>query len=105
MPAEDSVLVERLRAAGAIPIGKTNVPEFGMGSHSYNRVYGTTLNPYDTDQERGRVERWRRRRARGRAAADRRWQRSRRLAAQSGQLQQHRGAASDRGLDPDGARR
>ncbi len=53
MPAEDSVLVERLRAAGAIPIGKTNVPEFGMGSHSYNRVYGTTLNPYDTTKSAG----------------------------------------------------
>src|SRR5262245_30778312 len=35
MPAEDSVLVERLRKAGAIPIGKTNTPEFGMGSHTY----------------------------------------------------------------------
>src|SRR5437762_4103804 len=48
MPVEDTVLVERIRQAGAIPIGKTNVPEFGMGSHTYNRVYGTTLNPYDT---------------------------------------------------------
>lgn len=44
--AEDSVLVQRMRGAGLIPIGKTNVPEFGMGSHSYNRVYGTTLNPH-----------------------------------------------------------
>jgi amidase len=50
---EDSVLVERLRAAGAIPIGKTNIPEFGMGSHSYNRVYGTTLNPYDPTKSAG----------------------------------------------------
>ena len=47
MPNEDSVLVERLREAGAIPIGKTNTPEFGMGSHTYNKVYGTTVNPYD----------------------------------------------------------
>jgi len=46
-PLEDSVLVERLRHAGAIPIGKTNVPEFGMGSHTYNKVYGATRNPYD----------------------------------------------------------
>lgn len=53
MPAEDTVLVERIRAAGAIPIGKTNVPEFGMGSHSYNRVYGTTRNPYDTTKSAG----------------------------------------------------
>jgi amidase len=53
VPAEDSVLVERLRRAGAVPIGKTNVPEFGMGSHSYNKVYGTTLNPYDTTKTAG----------------------------------------------------
>ena len=52
-PQADSVLVERLRAAGAIPIGKTNVPEFGMGSHTYNRVYGTTLNPYDLTKSAG----------------------------------------------------
>jgi amidase len=53
MPAEDTVLVERIRTAGAIPIGKTNVPEFGMGSHTYNRVYGTTRNPYDTTKSAG----------------------------------------------------
>jgi len=53
MPAEDSVIVERLRGAGAIPIGKTNVPEFAMGSHTYNRVYGTTLNPYDLSKSAG----------------------------------------------------
>ena len=53
MPAEDSVLVERLRNAGAIPIGKTNVPEFGMGSHTYNKVYGTTFNPYDLTKSAG----------------------------------------------------
>jgi amidase len=52
-PSFDSVLVERLRKAGAIPIGKTNVPEFGMGSHTYNKVYGTTLNPYDTSKSAG----------------------------------------------------
>ena len=38
MPKADSVVVERLRSAGALLIGKTNVPEFGMGSHSYNKV-------------------------------------------------------------------
>jgi amidase len=53
MPAEDSLLVERLRNAGAIPIGKTNVPEFGMGSHTYNNVYGTTFNPYDLTKSAG----------------------------------------------------
>ena len=53
MPAADSVLVERIRRAGAIPIGKTNVPEFGMGSQTYNTVYGTTLNPYDRTKTAG----------------------------------------------------
>src|SRR5829696_2175899 len=52
-PTEDSVLVERLRRAGALAIGKTNTPEFGMGSHTYNRVYGTTRNPYDPSKSAG----------------------------------------------------
>ena len=53
MPSEDSVLVERLRSAGVIAIGKTNISEFGMGSHSYNEVYGTTYNPYDLTKSAG----------------------------------------------------
>ena len=52
-PAEDTVLVGRLRRAGVLPIGKTNVPEFGMGSHTYNRVYGTTRNPFDRTKSAG----------------------------------------------------
>jgi amidase len=50
---EDTVVVERLRAAGAIPIGKTNVPEFGMGSHTFNAVYGTTVNPWNPSKTAG----------------------------------------------------
>src|SRR5436190_22780278 len=53
VPAEDSVLVERLKRAGVIAIGKTNVSEFGMGSHTYNDVYGTTLNPSDLTKTAG----------------------------------------------------
>jgi len=53
MPKADSVVVERLRNAGALPIGKTNVPEFAMGSHTYNKVYGTTVNPYDLSKSAG----------------------------------------------------
>jgi amidase len=53
VPSEDSVLVERLRGAGVIAVGKTNVSEFGMGSHTYNEVYGTTLNPYDLSKSAG----------------------------------------------------
>jgi amidase len=47
VPAADSVMVERLRKAGVIIIGKTNTPEFGLGSHTYNEVYGATRNAYD----------------------------------------------------------
>ncbi|MDF1670574.1 MAG: amidase [Roseovarius sp.] len=43
----DDLHVARLRAAGAIVIAKTNTPEFGLGSHTYNPVHGATLNPYD----------------------------------------------------------
>jgi amidase len=53
VPAADSVMVERLRRAGAIFIGKTNTPEFGLGSHTYNPVYGTTLNAYDQSRSAG----------------------------------------------------
>jgi amidase len=53
MAPEDSLMVERVRGAGVIPIGKTNVPEFGMGSHTYNKVYGTTRNPYDLTKSAG----------------------------------------------------
>jgi amidase len=53
MPAEDSGLVARLRGAGAISIGKTNTPEFGMGSHTYNKVYGITRNAFDQSKSAG----------------------------------------------------
>ena len=52
-PSFDSVLVERLRGAGVLPIGKTNTPEFGLGSQTYNNVYGTTVNPYDFTKTAG----------------------------------------------------
>ena len=47
IPTEDSLTVQRYKAAGAIVIGKTNTPEFGAGSQTFNEVFGTTLNPYD----------------------------------------------------------
>ncbi|MDB5431213.1 MAG: amidase [Caulobacter sp.] len=49
----DSLMVERLRAAGVIFIGKTNAPEFGLGSHTVNRVYGATHNAYDPTRSSG----------------------------------------------------
>jgi amidase len=53
VPAADSLMVERLRTAGAIFIGKTNAPEFGLGSHTYNPVYGITRNAYDLAKSAG----------------------------------------------------
>ena len=53
VPAADGLMVERLRRAGAIFIGKTNTPEFGLGSHTYNRVYGATRNAYDMTRSAG----------------------------------------------------
>src|SRR6202035_2104845 len=53
VPPADSLMVERLRKAGAIVIGKTNAPEFGLGSHTYNPVYGITRNAYDQTRSAG----------------------------------------------------
>src|ERR671917_1773016 len=53
VPEEDDLIVERLRRAGAITVGKTNTPEFGAGSKTYNEVFGETLNPYDTTKTCG----------------------------------------------------
>ncbi len=53
VPAKDCLLVARLRAAGALIIGKSNTPEFGLGSHSYNPVHGVTVNPYDLTRSAG----------------------------------------------------
>lgn len=47
VPSFDALLVERLRAAGAIMLGKSNTPEFGAGSQTFNPVFGVTRNPYD----------------------------------------------------------
>lgn len=49
----DALIVERMRNAGGLIIGKTNVPEFGLGSHSYNPVFGVTRNPYDLTKSAG----------------------------------------------------
>ncbi len=53
VPAADHALVERLRAAGAITLGKTNLPEFAAGSHTFNPVFGVTRNPYDPSRSVG----------------------------------------------------
>ncbi len=53
VPQVDDILAARLRAAGAILIGKTNVPEFGLGSHTFNPVYSATRNPYALGRSAG----------------------------------------------------
>ena len=47
VPEQDALIVDRIRDAGAILIGKTNTPEFGAGSQTFNPVFGATRNPYD----------------------------------------------------------
>jgi amidase len=49
----DGIMVERMRRAGAIFIGRTNVPEFGLGSHTYNKLHGVTRNAYDQTRSAG----------------------------------------------------
>ena len=53
VPAKDDLLAARMRAAGAIFIGKTNTPEWGHGSHTFNPVHGVTRNPYDPGRTAG----------------------------------------------------
>jgi amidase len=47
VPTEDALVVERLKAAGAIVVGKTNTPEFGAGANTFNEVFGATRNPWN----------------------------------------------------------
>jgi amidase len=53
VPDVDEPFVARLRAAGTVLVGKTNTPEFGAGSHTFNRVFGPTRNPYDPSRSAG----------------------------------------------------
>ena len=53
VPQQDDLIVQRMRAAGALTVGKTNTPEFGAGSQTFNRVFGATRNPYDRSKTCG----------------------------------------------------
>jgi amidase len=53
IPDQDSIIVERQRRAGAITLGKTNTPEFGAGSQTFNTVFGATRNPFDASKTCG----------------------------------------------------
>jgi amidase len=53
VPAQDGLMVARMKAAGCIVVGKTNTPEFGLGSHTYNAVFGITRNASDPTKSAG----------------------------------------------------
>ncbi|HYJ19656.1 MAG TPA: amidase [Burkholderiales bacterium] len=53
VPEVDAIIVERLKKAGAVSLGKTNTPEFGAGSQTFNKVFGATRNPYDLSKTCG----------------------------------------------------
>src|SRR5262245_41377245 len=53
IPSDDGALVQRLSAAGVVTLGKTNTPEFGAGSQTFNKVFGSTKNPYDLTKTAG----------------------------------------------------
>src|SRR6188474_1718794 len=53
VPTRDALIVTRARAAGAITVGKTNTPELGAGSQTFNEVFGVTRNPYDVTKTCG----------------------------------------------------
>ncbi len=53
VPTVDALIVERLKAAGAVSLGKTNTPEFGAGSQTFNTVFGATRNPWDVSRTPG----------------------------------------------------
>jgi amidase len=53
VPSEDALIVQRLRAAGAVVIGKTNAPEFAAGGNTFNEVFGRTRNPWNPERSAG----------------------------------------------------
>ena len=53
VPMFDDLIIGRLKKAGVVTTGKTNVPEFAAGAHTFNELFGTTVNPYDTSLSAG----------------------------------------------------
>ena len=94
VPERDNAMVARVRAAGAIVVGKTNVPEFGAGANSRNFVWGATGNPFDPHAQRGRFFGRLRGRARDRHAAGLHGLRYRRLATYPGREMRRRRLSS-----------
>ena len=90
VPEKDSVVVARMRGAGGILIGKTNVPELALAGETDNLVYGRTNNPYKLDRTPWRQQRRRGRDNRRRGLAGRAGQRHRGKHTDSGSLLRHR---------------
>ena len=100
MPEEDDVAVERLKAAGAVILGKTNVPEFGYSGASHNAVFEATRNPWNPETLPRRLQRGLGRRGGGGRRAARGRQRRRRLGPYPVVLLRARGG---QGVDGAGA--
>ena len=84
VPSEDGLMVQRMRAAGCVIIGRSNTPEFGLGSHTFNEVFGITRNSYDRSKSAGGSSGG----AGDANAAGRRWFGLHGLVAQPGRLEQ-----------------
>ena len=95
--AADATAVARMRAAGAIVLGKTNCPEFLSNYESDNYITGRTNNPWNLGPDFGRIERRRIGRDCGVFLRGRHWQRWRRLGPHSGALLRHRRPQADAG--------
>ena len=96
VPAEDAVVVERARRAGAIVLGKTNTPEFGCKGVTDNRIFGPTRNPWNLDRMAGGSSGGAAAAAGRRTRADRRGQRPRRLHPHAGGRVRRRRPQADR---------
>ena len=96
----DATVVARMKAAGAILLGKTNCPPYGGGIETDNEVYGLTRNPYDPERTRRRQQRRRGRDRRGRRLPVRVRDRLRRQRAAAGALLRRRRAQADVGPGP-----
>ena len=100
VPAEDAPMVERMLAAGAIQLGKTNTPTMGWIGATHNLLFGITRNPWNLDRTPGRLERRRQRGGRGRHGPARHRHRRRRLDPHPGLAGRHLGHKPTFGLVP-----
>jgi amidase len=101
IPTEDDIVVDRMGRPGAITIGKTNTPEFGAGSQTFNKVFAATYNPYGRHEDLWRILRRCGRRVSLRFDSDCQWLRYRGVATQSCRVLQRGGFRPSIGRVPD----